>query len=114
MPDPESLWTTEATVGAVTWDVDLELKSLETVPLGRPLLNARVFILDPQLRLTPIGAPGELHIGGAGVARGYINRADATAEKLFPIPSRVTALVFIKQETGRVTFRMGKLSFSVA
>lgn len=77
---------TEATVGATTHRVeggDSE-QPAETVPLGRPLKNTKVFILDRHLRPAPIGAPGELHIGGAGVARGYMQRPGATAEKFIP------------------------------
>lgn len=78
---------TEATVGAVSYDVDVNApRPGDTVPLGRPLANTQVFILDEAMRLAPIGAPGELHIGGSGVARGYINHASATAEKFIPDP----------------------------
>jgi amino acid adenylation domain-containing protein/non-ribosomal peptide synthase protein (TIGR01720 family) len=79
---------TEATVGALTYplgETSVQLTS-DTVPLGRPLGNVQTYILDEELRLVPTGAPGELHIGGAGLARGYISRADATAEKFIPNP----------------------------
>src|SRR6185437_8188410 len=58
----------------------------DTVPLGRPLGNMQAFILDQQLRPVPRGVAGELYLGGAGLARGYINRLDATAEKFVPSP----------------------------
>jgi len=79
---------TEATVGALTCQVRKESTELrsETAPLGRPLGNVQAYILDEQLRPVPIGVSGELHIGGAGLARGYINRAEATAEKFIPNP----------------------------
>jgi non-ribosomal peptide synthase protein (TIGR01720 family) len=79
---------TEATVGATTNRLSGEDAAplSDTVPLGRPLANVRAYVLDQRLRPAPIGAPGELHIGGAGLARGYINRADATAEKFIPSP----------------------------
>jgi amino acid adenylation domain-containing protein/non-ribosomal peptide synthase protein (TIGR01720 family) len=82
---------TEATVGATTHGINLEDREQlsEIVPLGRPLANAQVFILDQRLRPAPIGVPGELHIGGMGVARGYFRRADATAEKFVPHPYAV-------------------------
>ena len=76
---------TEATVGALTCELRGELQS-ETVPLGRPLGNVQAYILDEELRPVPIGVAGELHLGGAGLARGYINRAAATAEKFIPNP----------------------------
>ena len=79
---------TEATVGAITNEMsseDTERQS-DTVPVGRPLGNMQAYILDQQLRPVPRGVPGELYLGGAGIARGYINRADATAEKFVPSP----------------------------
>ena len=47
--------------------------SRESPPIGRPLPNTLVYILDAQMQLVPIGVPGELYIGGVGVARGYLN-----------------------------------------
>ena len=79
---------TEATVGAITNELtseDTERQS-DTVPVGRPLGNMQAYILDQQLRPVPRGVPGELYLGGAGIARGYINRPDATAEKFVPSP----------------------------
>lgn len=79
---------TEATVGAITNHVRAEdgERISETVPLGRPLANMQAYILDQQLRPVRRGVPGELYVGGAGLARGYINHADSTAEKFIPSP----------------------------
>jgi len=56
------------------------------VPIGRPLDNTQVFVLDSHLQRAPIGVPGELYIGGAGLARGYLRRSDLTAERFIPHP----------------------------
>ncbi|MEH2411060.1 amino acid adenylation domain-containing protein [Nostoc sp.] len=56
------------------------------VPIGRPFANTQTYILDSHLQLVPIGVTGELHIGGVGLARGYINREDLTSQKFIPNP----------------------------
>jgi amino acid adenylation domain-containing protein len=72
---------TEATVYASHWSVDLTTWRGGAVPIGRPISGATIHLLDSLLQPTPIGVPGELCIGGVGLARGYLNRADLTAEK---------------------------------
>jgi amino acid adenylation domain-containing protein/non-ribosomal peptide synthase protein (TIGR01720 family) len=75
---------TEATVGCLTFDVDETTDYLATIPIGHPIANASAYVVDTHVRLVPLGATGELCIGGAGVARGYLNQAAQTAERFIP------------------------------
>jgi amino acid adenylation domain-containing protein len=76
---------TEATVAAAAWRYNAEY-SLDMVPIGRPIANKRLYILDTNGKPVPLGVVGELFIGGVGVARGYLNRPDLTAERFLPDP----------------------------
>jgi amino acid adenylation domain-containing protein/non-ribosomal peptide synthase protein (TIGR01720 family) len=72
---------TEATVGTLTYRVADKPDGEFALPLGRPLPNTQIYLLDSQLQPVPIGIPGELYIGGAGVARGYWQQPDLTAAR---------------------------------
>jgi natural product biosynthesis luciferase-like monooxygenase protein len=71
---------TETTV----WSTTSRVRAGAPLTIGRPIANTRILILDRHGRPAPIGVPGELHIGGAGVVRGYLGREDLTREKFVP------------------------------
>jgi amino acid adenylation domain-containing protein len=74
---------TEATTFTTWYEVFSVPQTAITIPIGRPLSNTKVYVLDHHMNLVPIGVPGELYIGGDGIARGYLNRPELTAER-FP------------------------------
>jgi len=76
---------TETTIVATMFDLSAG-KAVSEAPIGRPIANAVVYVLDPNLQPVAIGLPGELYIGGAGVARCYLNRPELTSEKFFANP----------------------------
>ncbi|MCV3214044.1 amino acid adenylation domain-containing protein, partial [Plectonema radiosum NIES-515] len=76
---------TEAAIDVSFWPC-LPQGNLQIVPIGRPISNTQIYILDQDIKPVPIGVPGELYIGGAGVARGYLNRPELTTEKFIPNP----------------------------
>ncbi len=77
---------TEATVVATLYRIPEEWSPFAEVPLGQPISGARTYVLNDAGDVLPMGAPGELWIGGAGVARGYLGRPDLTAERFVPDP----------------------------
>jgi amino acid adenylation domain-containing protein len=77
---------TEATVGCCVYEVPSGPVPAGAIPIGRPIANVRLYVLDRNLQPVPVGIPGELHIGGDGLARGYHRRPELTAEKFIPDP----------------------------
>ncbi|MGC1377497.1 MAG: amino acid adenylation domain-containing protein, partial [Anaerolineales bacterium] len=76
---------TEATIDTTSYTC--ERKSIQrAIPIGRPIANVQIYLLDADLQPTPMGVSGELYIAGAGLARGYLHRPDLTAEKFIPNP----------------------------
>jgi len=76
---------TEAAVDVTYWQCRKD-DPLKFVPIGYPVANTRIYILDPDLQPVPAGCSGELHIGGIQVARGYLNRKELTEKKFIPDP----------------------------
>lgn len=90
---------TETTI----WSTTFALKEVgDAIPIGTPIANTDVLILDQNLQLVPIGSPGELCIGGSGVVRGYLNRPELTAQRFVPHPFR--------SEPGARLYRTGDLA----
>jgi amino acid adenylation domain-containing protein len=83
----KSLWNvygpTETTIWSSSYQITPET---ERVTIGYPLANTQMYLLDKELQLVPIGVAGELYIGGAGLARGYFQQAERTAEQFLPDP----------------------------
>ncbi|HET7288363.1 MAG TPA: amino acid adenylation domain-containing protein, partial [Pyrinomonadaceae bacterium] len=77
---------TEGTTFTTWYDAQESDIGARTIPIGQPLSNTEVWVLDQQSRMVPVGVAGELCIGGDGLARGYLGRPELTAEKFVPHP----------------------------
>ncbi|HVR07721.1 MAG TPA: condensation domain-containing protein, partial [Thermoanaerobaculia bacterium] len=84
------LWNVYGPTEATIWSMLHRVERGGRISLGRPLANTQVYLLSRHLRQVPAGVPGELHIGGLGLARGYRGRADLTAERFVPDPFAAT------------------------
>ncbi|KAG0333048.1 hypothetical protein BG004_000997, partial [Podila humilis] len=75
---------TETTVDATAFTVTSDITDWDNIPIGKPISNTKVYVLDKYSKPVPIGVVGELYVGGPGVAKGYLNRPDLTAERFLP------------------------------
>ncbi|HKF97326.1 MAG TPA: amino acid adenylation domain-containing protein, partial [Steroidobacteraceae bacterium] len=91
--------TVHVTYRPIRWG---DLESGQRSVIGVPIPDLQVYLLDPSGRPLPIGVPGELYVGGAGVARGYLNRAELTAQRFLPDPFSATP--------GALLYRSGDLA----
>jgi len=92
---------TETVVGCCTYEVGASDPCVGSVPIGKPIDNTQLYILDAELRMLPAGAAGELYIAGAGVARGYLNQAELTEQRFLSDP--------FSQQPGELMYRTGDL-----
>jgi arthrofactin-type cyclic lipopeptide synthetase C len=76
---------TEAAVDVTAWDCAAEVCQ-ENIPIGRPIANTQIYLLDDNGEPAPVGVSGEIHIGGVQVGRGYLNRPELTAERFVACP----------------------------
>jgi len=87
IPRCSTLWNLYGPTETTIWSTVSRVRSVENrIPIGRPIANTQVYIVDDQLRQLPAGATGELLIGGEGLARGYLNQPELTAERFIPNP----------------------------
>ncbi|HEU4834421.1 MAG TPA: amino acid adenylation domain-containing protein [Pyrinomonadaceae bacterium] len=93
---------TEAAVDVTFWECRRD-GDQKVVPIGKPIANTQMYVLDRQQRVVPVGVNGELYIGGDGLARGYLNRPELTAEKFVPHPfsEREGARLYRTGDVGR-------------
>jgi amino acid adenylation domain-containing protein len=108
-----ALWNmygpTETTIWSAVAKIDAQIQSIS---LGRPIANTQFYVLDDHLQPVPIGIPGELYIGGTGVARGYLHRPELTSERFLPDPFSAVSAARIYKTGDLVRYRAdGLLEF---
>ncbi len=82
-----AVWNMYGPTETTIWSTIHQINADERrIPIGKPIANTQIYILDCQLQPLPIGIPGELYIGGDGLARGYLNRPDLNLERFIPNP----------------------------
>ncbi|VEP12992.1 Amino acid adenylation domain protein (fragment) [Hyella patelloides LEGE 07179] len=102
---------TETTIGVLTYQVNGSNEDASTVPLGRPLGNSKIYLLDSHLQPLPIGVPGEIYISGAGLARGYFNQSDLTRERFIFSSLYADERLYQTGDKGRYCDEAGTIEF---
>ncbi|WP_419893527.1 non-ribosomal peptide synthetase [Oceanobacillus kimchii] len=92
---------TETVVGSTFYKIG-NTKYEENVPIGKPIFNTQIYILDSNLRMVPKGVTGEIYIGGFGVAKGYINNLDLTNQKFINNPFNNSEKIYKTGDMGRI------------
>ncbi len=99
-----SVWNMYGPTETTVWSTTSRIAADDSpITIGRPIANTEVYVLDSHLEPVPVGVPGELYIGGAGVARGYLHRPELTTEKFIAHPFR-------DRESGARLYRTGDLA----
>ena len=83
-PTEATIWSSATECRDVKFNVSQNVNT--TVPIGKPINNTQFYVLNDYLQPVPIGVPGQLYIGGAGLAKGYLNKPELTAEKFINNP----------------------------
>ena len=94
---------TETTTYATAYEVRAVAADADSVPVGRPISNTQIHVLDARLQPVPVGVTAEICIGGDGVAKGYLNRPELTAEKFVQDPFNPGHLIYRTGDLGRWT-----------
>ncbi|WP_071189200.1 non-ribosomal peptide synthetase [Trichormus sp. NMC-1] len=103
---------TETVVGCCIYQVSQQDNYLGSIPIGYPIANTELYVLDQYLQPVPKGVIGELYIGGAGLARGYLNQPELTAQKFIPHPFSNELGARLYKTGDQVRFRIdGNLEF---
>jgi amino acid adenylation domain-containing protein/thioester reductase-like protein len=99
---------TEAAVWSSVYHCQIQ-QGQSHLPIGRPITNTQIYILDSHLHPVPIGVPGEVYISGDGLARGYLNRPELTAEKFIPNPFNNSKFIIQNSKFNRL-YKTGDLA----
>jgi amino acid adenylation domain-containing protein len=118
LPRCRELWNMYGPTETTIWSTCCKVTDPDDIHIGWPLNNTDLYILDDQLKLLPIGEPGELLIGGEGLARGYLNRPELTAEKFIPHPFKPGERLYRTSDLARYRTDgavdcLGRLDFQV-